>query len=184
MARTLLTSTVELSPHTGISLVSSATPVNTRDQQVTSTTRAHDRDSTAVVTIQTVDDVDTIVTELTRVAAARGLNLGYTGSVDMFSCCTDEYHPDPLLQVSSCGLDVCAEVSLSTPTGPFSHDFKTCRGFQPSTSSCHLHIFVSDHTIQSWSNLLSIERCNCEQWSSTVCERWSSSSLCTADHPR
>ncbi len=43
---------------------------------------------------------------------------------------------------------------------------------------------MSDHTIQTWSNLSSIERCNCGQWSSTVRERWSSSRLCVADHPR
>ena len=72
---------------------------------------------------------------------------------------------------------------MSTPTGPFSHGFKTYRGSQPSTSACRLLIFASDRTSQAWSNLSSIERCNCGKWSSTVRERWSSSNLCAADHP-
>ena len=60
------------------------------------------------------------------------------------------------------------EVSWSTPTDPCSHDFKKFSGFQASTSVCRLRIFVSDHTIQTWSNLSSIERYNGGQWSSTV----------------
>lgn len=72
---------------------------------------------------------------------------------------------------------------MSNPTGPFSHGFKKCIGFQSSTSACRLRIFASDRTIQAWSNLSSIERFNCGQWSSTVRERWSSSNLCAADHP-
>ena len=72
---------------------------------------------------------------------------------------------------------------MSTPTGPFSHGFKTYRGSQPSTSACRLLIFASDRTSQAWSNLSSIERCNCGQWSSTVRERWPSSSLCAAGRP-
>ena len=68
-----------------------------------------------------------------------------------------------------------------------------CSSFQLPTTSCHHRIFASDRTIRSSSSLSSIERCNCGQWSSTVCEgvcvflatqgahsriRWSSSQDC------
>ncbi len=66
---------------------------------------------------------------------------------------------------------------LGTLIGVFNHGFKKCSGFQSSTSVCRLHIFESDHTTPSSSNLLSTERFNCGQWSSSVCETWPSSSL-------
>ena len=76
------------------------------------------------------------------------------------------------------------EVLSSTPTGLCNPGFKEWNNFQlPSTSSRH-RICVSDHTIQSSSRLLSIERYKCGQWSSTVTEGWSVSSVCASNDSR
>jgi hypothetical protein len=68
--------------------------------------------------------------------------------------------------------------------GFLDHGFKKCGGFQPSTSACRLRIFVSDRTTPTSSNLSSTEEYNFGQWSSTVCETWSSAKLCVARHSR
>ena len=75
-------------------------------------------------------------------------------------------------------------VLSSTPTGPSSPGFKECSSFQLPTTSCRHRICVSDRTIQASSSLSSIERCNCGQWSSTVCEGCSPSSLCASRDSR
>ena len=62
------------------------------------------------------------------------------------------------------------EVFSSTPIDSSCPSFKERTDIQLPTTSCHHRIFASDHTIRTSSSLLSIERCNCGQWSSTVSE--------------
>ena len=81
------------------------------------------------------DDVDTVVRKLAEYATLKGLDLGYQGPLDAFSCRADQYTPAALRTATVC-LDACDSLSISCADALSSDDAPLL------LTACFAHVMI------------------------------------------